>query len=34
MSLLSYGAGVVVKEPNALRQIMQENIKAMQRVYQ
>jgi len=34
MSLLSYGAGVAVKEPLALRKIMQEKIAAMQRVYQ
>ena len=34
MSLLSYGAGVVVKEPLALRKTMQEKIAAMQRVYQ
>jgi predicted DNA-binding transcriptional regulator YafY len=34
MSLLSYGSGVAVKEPLALRKIMQEKIAAMQRVYQ
>jgi predicted DNA-binding transcriptional regulator YafY len=34
MSLLSYGPGVEVKEPLALRKTMQEKIEAMQRVYQ
>jgi predicted DNA-binding transcriptional regulator YafY len=34
MSLLSYGEGVAVIEPLALRKTMQEKIAAMQRVYQ
>jgi len=34
MTLLSYGAGVEVKEPIALRKKMQEKIAAMQAVYQ